>query len=70
MARSDHQRQEGAGVALTPDLFGGMSLLREWGRIGTQGRHRIDCFEDAGRAADAMVTLYRAKQKRGYQLAG
>ena len=53
-----------------PDLFGGMSLLREWGRIGTQGRHRIDCFEDAGRAADAMVTLYRAKQKRGYQLAG
>lgn len=39
-------------------------------RLGTQGRHRIDCFEDAGRAADAMVTLYRAKQKRGYQLVG
>ena len=57
-------------VRLMPDLFGGVSLLREWGRIGIQGRKRIEMFEDAGRAADAMVALYRAKQKRGYQLAG
>lgn len=56
-------------LRLMPDLFGGVSLLREWGRIGTQGRHRIELFEDAGRATDAMVALYRAKQKRGYQLA-
>ncbi|MEY8834806.1 WGR domain-containing protein [Phaeobacter italicus] len=55
-------------LRLMPDLFGGVSLLREWGRIGTQGRHRIDCFEDLGRAADAMSALYRAKLKRGYQL--
>ena len=27
-------------LRLMPDLFGGMSLLREWGRIGTQGRQR------------------------------
>ena len=57
-------------LRLMPDLFGGMSLLREWGRIGTQGQQRIDCFEDAGHAADAMVALYRTKQRRGYQLAG
>lgn len=56
-------------LRLMPDLFGGVSLLREWGRIGTQGRHRIELFEDAGGAADAMSALYRAKQKRGYQLA-
>lgn len=56
-------------LRLMPDLFGGVSLLREWGRIGTQGRHRIELFEDAGRAVDAMVALYRAKQKRGYKLA-
>ena len=55
---------------LMPDLFGGVSLLREWGRIGTHGRHRIELFEDAGSAADAMIALYRAKQKRGYCLAG
>ena len=27
-------------LRLMPDLFGGVSLLREWGRIGTQGRHQ------------------------------
>ena len=47
-------------LRLMPDLVGGVSLLRDWGRIGTQGRHRIELFEDAGRAADAMVALYRA----------
>jgi len=54
-------------MRILPDLFGGVSLLREWGRIGTQGRHRIDLFKDAGQAADAMVALYRKKQKRGYR---
>lgn len=57
-------------LRLMPDLFGGVSLLREWGRIGTQGRHRIELFEDAGCATDAMIALYRAKQKRGYQVVG
>lgn len=56
-------------MRLLPDLFGGVSLIREWGRIGTQGRHRIDLFKDAGQAADAILALYRAKQKRGYRLA-
>jgi predicted DNA-binding WGR domain protein len=56
-------------LRLMPDLFGGVSLLREWGRIGTQGRHRIELFADAGQAADTMLAVYRSKQKRGYQLA-
>ena len=56
-------------MRLLPDLFGGVSLICEWGRIGTLGRHRIDLFKDAGQAADAMLALYCAKQKRGYRLA-
>lgn len=56
-------------LRLMPDLFGGVSLLREWGRIGTQGRHRIELFVDAGQATDVMLNVYRVKQKRGYQLA-
>lgn len=56
-------------LRLLPDLFGGVSLLREWGRIGTQGRHRVELFVDAGQAADAMAALYETKQKRGYQRA-
>lgn len=56
-------------LRLLPDLFGGVSLLREWGRIGTQGQHKIELFTDSGRATDAMLAVYYAKQKRGYQLA-
>jgi predicted DNA-binding WGR domain protein len=56
-------------LRLLPDLFGGVSLLREWGRIGTPGRHKIELFPDAGKAADAMLRMYRAKQKRGYEMA-
>ena len=55
-------------LRLLPDLFGGMSLLREWGRIGTQGRHKIELFKTAGEATDAMLAVYQAKQKRGYHL--
>ena len=55
-------------LRLLPDLFGGISLLREWGRIGTQGRHRIELFADTGQATDAMLAIYRSKQKRGYLL--
>lgn len=55
-------------MRILPDLFGGVSLLREWGRIGTRGRQRIELFADAGQAADAMLAVYRSKQKKGYQL--
>ena len=56
-------------LRILPDLFGGISLLREWGRIGTQGRHKIELFTDADQAMAAMLTVYRSKQKRGYQIA-
>lgn len=54
-------------MRILPDLFGGVSLLREWGRIGTGGQSRIDLFADAGQALDAMNKIYRSKQRRGYQ---
>lgn len=57
-------------LRLMPDLFGVVSLLREWGRIGTQGRLKVELFANAGQATDAMLAAYRSKQKRGYQLAG
>lgn len=52
-------------LRLLPDLFGDVSLLREWGRIGTQGQYKIELFTDAEQATDAMLTIYYAKQKRG-----
>jgi len=49
------------------DLFGGASLIREWGRIGRSGQVRIDHHPDEGRAVDALADLVTAKRKRGYR---
>lgn len=53
-------------MAVQRDLFGGASLIREWGRIGSPGRLRIDHHPDEGRAVDALAGLVVAKRKRGY----
>lgn len=50
------------------DLFGGASLIRVWGRIGTAGRLRIDTFVDEGRAVSALMALSQQKRRRGYSL--
>jgi len=55
-------------MSLQPDLFGNISLLREWGRIGSHGQIRIDTYEEEAEAARAMIKLATAKQRRGYKL--
>ena len=50
-----------------PDLFGRALLVRHWGRLGTQGRRRLDPHPDPGAAINALATLLRAKRRRGYQ---
>jgi len=50
------------------DLFGGASLIRVWGRIGTAGRQRIDTFVDEGRAVSALMALSQQKRRRGFSL--
>lgn len=54
-------------LALWPDLFGQVCLVREWGRIGRPGRLRRDPFPDAALAAQALEQLARTKRRRGYQ---
>ena len=54
-------------LALGPDLFGGVSLAREWGRIGQPGKLRLDAYESAGEAGRALERLSRAKRRRGYR---
>ena len=39
----------------------------DWGRIGTQGRRRLDPHPDPGAAANALAWLAGAKRRRGYQ---
>ena len=50
-----------------PNLFGRALLARHWGRIGTQGRIRLDPHPDSGAALNALATLARQKRRRGYQ---
>ena len=61
--RPDHNEWRYYRMEIWPDLFGRALLARHWGRLGTQGRIRLD--PDA--AINALATLARAKRRRGYQ---
>jgi predicted DNA-binding WGR domain protein len=54
-------------LAVWPDLFGGYSLAREYGRIGQPGKLRLDPYPEEAQAVSAMMTLFRRKIRRGYQ---
>ena len=54
-------------MEIWPDLFGRALLVWQWGRIGTEGRRRLDPYPDPGAAINALATLLRAKRRRGYQ---
>ncbi len=49
-----------------PDLFGRALLVRQWGRIGTEGHRRMDPYPDPGAALNALATIARQKRRRGY----
>jgi predicted DNA-binding WGR domain protein len=50
------------------DLFGGATLVQEWGAIGTAGRIRHSHHPDEGQAVDALASLAQQKFKRGYRI--
>lgn len=53
-------------MSIQPDLFGGASLVREWGRIGSRGQMMSEQHPDEGQAIIALMKLARVKQRRGY----
>ncbi|MBB3299929.1 putative DNA-binding WGR domain protein [Rhizobium sp. BK077] len=54
-------------LAVEPTLFGGSSLTRCWGRMGTKGQVKIDLFDTAVEARQASRKLLHGKLKRGYR---
>lgn len=54
-------------LSIQPTLFGGSSLLRNWGRIGTEGRLRVELFDTAEEAAIAYERMAGRKLRRGYR---
>lgn len=53
-------------LSLWPDLFGGVSVVREWGRLGTRGQWKTDPYPSPDQAAQALARLHRQKLRRGY----
>ncbi len=53
-------------LAVQPTLFGGASLIRDWGRIGTKGQTMMETFDQPDEATQAFERLARVKCRRGY----
>lgn len=55
-------------LSLEPTLFGDdVALVREWGRLGRQGRRRIDLYADGAIASEALEAWLQRKVGRGYK---
>lgn len=54
---------------IQPNLFGGHSLIRTWGRIGSGGQVMINLFDVEKEAFVAQDKLLDQKLKRGYRSA-
>jgi predicted DNA-binding WGR domain protein len=52
---------------ITPTIFGGWSLVREWGRIGAPGTMRTRSFETEKEALKAEQHGIRKRERHGYQ---
>jgi predicted DNA-binding WGR domain protein len=56
-------------LEITVDFFGNTLLSRNWGRIGTSGKQRLDLHQDFSAALLALIRLERSKRTRGYNSA-
>ena len=49
------------------DLFGTVRLVRNWGRIGTNGQEPVEIHADELAAGQALEALAQLKRQRGYR---
>ncbi|MGO6747614.1 WGR domain-containing protein [Rhizobium ruizarguesonis] len=54
-------------LAVQPTLFGEVSLVRSWGRIGTRGQQMVHLFDNESQAISLFFDVLREKRKRGYR---
>ncbi|MFV0300519.1 MAG: WGR domain-containing protein [Paracoccus sp. (in: a-proteobacteria)] len=54
-------------IELTGDLFGGVRLVRAWGRLGTGGRQASEWFPGPDEAQASRALWLRRKLGRGYR---
>ena len=53
-------------IALQPTLFGEVSVIRTWGRIGTQGQVKLETFPTVFAAKRQAGLIEGRKRRRGY----
>jgi predicted DNA-binding WGR domain protein len=53
-------------IDVQPDLFGGVLLMKEWGRIGQRGRIVAEPYDSEVLAAAAMQKQAVRKRRSGY----
>lgn len=56
-------------LSVEPTLFGEWALMRQWGRIDTQGRSHTEVFASRVDAVRRATRTIHAKAKRGYVIA-
>ncbi|NTJ11738.1 WGR domain-containing protein [Rhizobium lusitanum] len=54
-------------LAVQPTLFGEVSLVRSWGRIGARGQQKVHLFDDEKQAVGLFLEILREKRNRGYR---
>jgi predicted DNA-binding WGR domain protein len=54
-------------LSLEETLFGDTALVREWGRLGTRGRRRLDLYQARAQAREALESWFGRKLRRGYR---
>lgn len=55
-------------LILQPDLLGGWSLIREWGKQGAAGRVKREHHETWESALEALVRVRDDRLKSGYRV--
>jgi predicted DNA-binding WGR domain protein len=67
-----HRRDPEQGIArfyslmIERDLFGAVRLVRNWGRIGTNGQELVEVHANEIAAEETLEVIAQAKRKRGY----
>jgi len=49
-----------------PTLFGEWALVKEWGRIGSEGEQHMTWFDEEREACDALSREVKKRWRRGY----
>ncbi len=65
--RPERNERRFYALSIGADLFGNIYLFRNWGRLGTGGRLRMDFCSGAAEAASALTRLAQSKRRRGYE---